>query len=185
MKLPKKTPCNGKHCRGFFLCSPGCSSKHDERVLQDAALHSDYRRAQDIPLELSIAHNIQYQRSKILPISSEIDAEREIVLTRLDGVVPEDEVEDHNRRLGENPRFRPHYRQLVDLTGLTEIAYDTGAVKRAAEKHVFAPGARRAIVAPSDAAFGMSRMWAIQSEPVGQRIEVFRDMGAAKAWLGW
>ena len=135
-------------------------------------------------LELSISRNVQCQPSKTLPISSEIDTEREIVLTRLDGVVPEDEVEDHNRRLGEDPRFRPHYRQLVDVSGLTEIAYDTGAVKRAAEKHVFAPGARRAIVAPSDAAFGMSRMWAIQSEPAGQRIEVFRDIEAAKAWLG-
>jgi hypothetical protein len=119
-----------------------------------------------------------------LPISSEIDTDRGIVLTRLDGLVPEDEVADHNRRLGEDPRFKPHYRQLVDLTGLTEIAFDTGAVKRAAEKHVFAAGTRRAIVAPSDAAFGMSRMWATQSEPAGQRIEVFRDIEAAKAWLG-
>lgn len=97
----------------------------------------------------------------------------------------EDEVEDHNRRLGEDARFVPHFRQLVDVTGLTEILYDAAAVRKAAEKHVFAKGVRRAIVAASDAAFGMSRMWAIQSELKGQRIEVFRDMDSAKMWLGF
>ncbi len=122
---------------------------------------------------------------RLLPIISEIDTDRGIVLTRLIGAVPEDEVEDHNRGLGEDPRFAPHYKQLVDLTELTEIVYDAVAVRKAAEKHIFAPGARRALVAPSDAAFGMSRMWAIQSELTGQRIEVFRDMESAKAWLGW
>ena len=99
-------------------------------------------------------------------------------------MVPEQEVEDHNRRLGEDPRFKPHYRQLVDLGEMTEIVYDTAAVRTAAEHHVFAKGARRAVVTQSDAAFGMSRMWAIQSELVGQRVEVFRDMASARAWLG-
>ena len=40
------------------------------------------------------------------------------------------------------------------------------------------------MVAHSDAAFGMARMYAIASEAEGQTIEVFREFDAAKAWLG-
>lgn len=118
-----------------------------------------------------------------MPMTSEIDVDRELVLTRLSGEVTVAEVEKHNRDLGTNPRFRPHFKQLVDLTQLAGIPYDAADVRKSAEEHVFAPGARRALVAASEAAFGMSRMWAIQSELVGQKIEVFREMEAAKAWL--
>jgi hypothetical protein len=113
---------------------------------------------------------------------SEIDADRGLVMTRLVGPVSVAEVEAHNRELAKNPQFKPHFQQLVDVTELTKL-YDSDAVKRSAEEHIFAPGVRRALVAPSDAAFGMSRMWAIQSESSGQRIEVFRELDRAKEWL--
>jgi hypothetical protein len=44
-------------------------------------------------------------------------------------------------------------------------------------------GIRRAVVANSEAAFGMARMYAIASENTGQTIEVFRDMDAAESCL--
>ena len=117
-------------------------------------------------------------------MTSEVDVERRLVRTRLVGAVTVEEVEEHNRALAQNPRFKPEFAQLVDLTGLTEILYDVAAVRKSAEEHVFAPGVRRALVAASDAAFGMSRMFAMQSESVGQRIQVFRNMREATAWLG-
>src|SRR5687768_14083050 len=115
---------------------------------------------------------------------SEIDVDQRLVRTSLVGAVTVEEVEKHNRDLAGDPRFKPDFKQLVDLTQMTEILYDSASVTKSAEHHVFAPGARRALVAASDATFGMSRMFAIQSERVGQRIEVFRDMNAATAWLG-
>ena len=113
---------------------------------------------------------------------SEIDVDRGLVLTRLVGPVSVAEVEAHNSDLAKDPRFKPHFKQLVDVTELTKL-FDSESVKKSAEEHIFAPGVRRALVAPSDAAFGMSRMWAIQSERSGQRIEVFREMDQAKEWL--
>jgi hypothetical protein len=115
-------------------------------------------------------------------MTSEIDVDRGLVLTRLAGPVSAAEVDEHNRNLARDPRFNPQFRQLVDVTELTRL-HDSSEVRKSAEEHVFAPGVRRALVAPSEAAFGMSRMFAIQSERVGQRIEVFRDMDTAKAWL--
>ena len=119
-----------------------------------------------------------------MPMTSEIDVDRGLVRTRLVGAVSVDEVEKHNHDLAKDPEFRPGFKQLVDLTRMTEILYDLAAVRKSAEDHVFSPGARRALVAPTDATFGMSRMFAIQSEKAGQRIEVFRDMASAEAWLG-
>lgn len=117
-------------------------------------------------------------------MTSEIDADRRLVRTRLVGAVTVEEVEKHNHALAQDPRFKPEFEQLVDLTELTEILYDAAAVTKSAKEHVFAPGVRRALVATSDAAFGMSRMFAMQSESAGQRIHVFRHMHEAAAWLG-
>jgi hypothetical protein len=66
---------------------------------------------------------------------------------------------------------------------LTEIRVGAELISNAAHNQFFSPGVRRALVATSDAAFGMARMYAIQSESAGQTIEVFRDMNAAEAWL--
>lgn len=113
---------------------------------------------------------------------SEIDVDRGLVFTRLIGPVSDAEVQEHNTGLAKDPRFSPQFRQLVDVSEMTTL-HDAADVRKSAEVHVFSPGVRRALVAPSEATFGMSRMWAIQSESVGQRIEVFRDMDTAKAWL--
>ena len=118
-----------------------------------------------------------------MPMISEIDVDQGLVLTRLVGAVTVAEVEEHNRNLAKDPHFRPDFKQLVDVSEFTKL-YDAAEVGKSAEEHIFSPGASRAVVAPSDAAFGMSRMFAIRSESAGQRIRVFREMNAAKEWLG-
>ena len=131
-----------------------------------------------------ISSPVPHPGSKTLPMTSEIDVDRRLVRTRLVGAVTVAEVEEHNRALALDPKFKPQFEQLVDLSGMTAILYDLAAVRKSAGEHVFSPGVRRALVATSDAAFGMSRMFAMQSESEGQRIEVFRDMKEAEAWLG-
>ena len=69
------------------------------------------------------------------------------------------------------------------MSDATEILVGSEMVRDAARNQFFAPGVRRALVATSDVAFGMARMYAIASEHAGQTIEVFRDMNAAEAWL--
>jgi len=119
-----------------------------------------------------------------LPISYDIDGEKRLVTSRLWGAVTDAEVFDHNRRLRVDPRFDPAYRQLIDLTGIEEIKVSTDMVNRTAMDQYFNPGTRRAFIAPDDTAFGMARMFAMQTEGQGQTIEVFRDRGKAEDWLG-
>jgi len=118
-----------------------------------------------------------------LPASYRIDTDRKLVVTRIWGAATEDEIFDHGQRLRSDPQFRPDFRQLVDMSELTEILVGSGLIRDASRNQFFSPGVRRAIVAYSEAAFGMARMYAIASEDVGQTIEVFRDMDAAEAWL--
>ena len=70
------------------------------------------------------------------------------------------------------------------MTELREIQISPLKVREAARDQFFSPGVRRAVVAHSDVAFGMARMYAIASEGMGQTIGVFREFSAAKAWLG-
>jgi hypothetical protein len=104
-------------------------------------------------------------------------------VSRFWGVATDDDIFDHGQRLRNDPQFRPDFRQLVDMSDLTEIRVDSGVVREASRIQFFAPGVKRAVVANSDASFGMARMYAIASENQGQTIEVFRDINAAKAWL--
>jgi hypothetical protein len=119
-----------------------------------------------------------------MPATYSIDSNRKLVTSRLWGAVSEDELHDHNERLRGDPEFVPDYRQLTDITGLTEILIGSKAIIQTAIDQFFVPGTRRAIVASSEATFGMARMFALQSEGSGQTIEVFREMSKAEEWLG-
>jgi hypothetical protein len=117
------------------------------------------------------------------PASYTIDTDRRLVVTRIWGAATEEEVLDHGQRLRNDPQFNPDYRQLVDMSELTEIKVGSDMIRDASRKQFFSPGVRRALVASSDAAFGMARMYAIASEAAGQTIEVFRDLKTAEVWL--
>ena len=118
-----------------------------------------------------------------MPASYTIDSDRKIVLSRIWGIATEDEIQEHGQRLRVDPEFRPDFRQLIDMSDVTEIRVGSEMVRDAARNQFFSPGVRRALVATSDVAFGMARMYAIASENAGQTIKVFRDMKAAEAWL--
>jgi hypothetical protein len=118
-----------------------------------------------------------------MPATYTIDADRKLVVTRIWGAPTEDEIFDHGESLRNDPRFRPDFRQLVDMSELTEIRVGSGMIRQRSRDQFFSPGARRAVVANSEAAFGMARMYALASENSGQTIHVFRDMAEAEAWL--
>lgn len=119
-----------------------------------------------------------------MPITYEIDPEQRLVVTRIWGPATESDVAKHNQSLRTDPQFDPHYRQLADMSGVTELLVSTKVIEETAHDQYFAPGVRRAFVASDDAAFGLARMFALYAEGVGQTIQVFRDRAAAESWLG-
>lgn len=118
-----------------------------------------------------------------MPATYSIDPRQRLVVSVLSGALTDDEVREHNRTLRVDPEFDPEYRQLIDLSGLTEILVDATTINEAAQDQYFTPGTRRAFIATSEAAYGFARMFALKAEGSGQTVEVFRDRGEAEAWL--
>jgi hypothetical protein len=119
-----------------------------------------------------------------VPAKYLIDLERKLVISSAWGVVTDDDVREHNRALRADPLFDPRYRQLVDMSGITEDLVDIQTKREASENQIFSPGARRAWVASADYQFGMARMYSIAAERLGQSIGVFRSRSEAEEWLG-
>ncbi|HWF04412.1 MAG TPA: hypothetical protein VHA06_12030 [Candidatus Angelobacter sp.] len=80
--------------------------------------------------------------------------------------------------LKKNPEYDPDFDELIDCSAVTEnrvTAATLGSVQSSSKP-------RRAVVAPSNANYGVSRIFqALQSK---QKIEVFRTLADAEEWLG-
>ncbi len=119
-----------------------------------------------------------------MPESYEIDADRELVVCRAWGSLSNEDLREHYRRLVADPDFRPEYSQIADLRDVTDFAVDSATIESVAQRPVFAPGTRRAFIAPKGIAFGLVRMFATHSLAIDQVLEIFSDERLAREWLG-
>jgi hypothetical protein len=116
-------------------------------------------------------------------MSYTIDPQQGLVRTRAWATCTSADLRGLYHRLIADPRFRPDFLHLTNLEAVTEFAVDACAIVETASWPVFDAGTRRAIVAPSDIAFGLSRMFSLCAERVGQNVRVFRDAVEAMEWL--
>jgi hypothetical protein len=119
-----------------------------------------------------------------MPVTYVIDTQRQLVVSRICDPATESEVLEHNRKLRLDPLFDPTYRQLADMSDVTQVLVPADTIRETAYDQAFAPGVRRAFVANTDGVFGMARMYALHAESLGQVVEVFRDRAEAVEWLG-
>lgn len=82
-----------------------------------------------------------------------------------------------------DPKFDPHFDQLVECRHTLPLRIQRDEVAAAASSSIYAPSSRRAIVAESDAPFGVARMFQLM-QPKGSQVAVFRTTAEALAWLG-
>jgi hypothetical protein len=119
-----------------------------------------------------------------MPITHSIEPTGPRVCTRAAGIVTyeelnkhlEDEVRDHALEMGELLDARD---ATTDITGreVRLLAYRT---ERLARTDQFGP---LAIVATSEVAYGMARMYQTLCDALPVHIGVFRDIGEAREWL--
>lgn len=86
-----------------------------------------------------------------------------------------------------DPAFVPGMAQLVDLSA---VAASDGSwrglaalAERGAELAPKLEGGRLAIVAPSDLAYGLARMYEVAAEPLPLEARAFRSRSDALVWL--
>jgi hypothetical protein len=119
-----------------------------------------------------------------MPAFYQIDKERRLVTTTAWGVLTTDAILAHQQQLMNDPNFDPDFFQLSDFTQVTGVDIPTEDVRTIAEKNIFSPRSRRALVTDNSEFFGLARMFEILRDMEGEPgIRVFRNRDEALNWL--
>jgi hypothetical protein len=122
-----------------------------------------------------------------MPLSYQIDEERNLVLTTGSGILTDDDIIQHNASLLSDPGFEPGMRELSDIRGIDRLEVTTEGVDRMVqhdERHAPEVKAHRlAIVASQDIVYGMARMYQSLTEQTVANVRIFGDIEEARAWL--
>jgi len=119
-----------------------------------------------------------------MPITYKIDKDKRLVETTGTGVFLKEEAAAHLQQLLNDPDFEPNYSLIIDFTRMERFEVSEADVRFLSEWTIFAPTARRALIAGSDEAFGLGRMYEIIREMKGESgIRVVRTREEALEWL--
>jgi len=119
-----------------------------------------------------------------MPSSYKIDKSRRLVSSEASGLVTMADLMAHQDKLASDPDFAADYSQLYDLTRVSTVNLTTNELRRLAQRSVFLPTTRRAMLVSTDLVFGLARMFEIYREILGETgIRVFRDHDEALAWV--
>ena len=120
-----------------------------------------------------------------MPVTYEFDGS--IVAMRLTGSYETADVRAALRGALDDPRCLHAAGMLFDVRGSRSIARRTAAEVRTMARfvatHAERFGRRLALLADTDAAFGLMRLGAVAVEEQGVETSVFRDAAQAEAWL--
>ena len=99
------------------------------------------------------------------------------------GVATDEEFLSHQRLLTRDPDFKPNYRQLLDGREITSVKVTPDGVRALIAGNPWGKGARRALVAADETAFGLARMFELGRPNPEDEFRVFRSMSEAREWL--
>ena len=119
-----------------------------------------------------------------MPATYKIDTDLRMVFSTASGILTDEDCHAHVDALHEDPLFESSMGQLVDFTPVTEVRVTAGAIHTFARRNPFGQGARRAFVVADDVVYGMARMYDSLTSHQPHDLTLFRDMAAARAWLG-
>lgn len=122
-----------------------------------------------------------------MAFSFTIDSDRGVVRFTAGSVFSPRDVIASIEQVRNHPAFRPDFDHLIDLRGIKEYQPHADDIRQRSEydrSDVRLDASRIAIVASSDIAYGMSRMYESLMEGATTTVHTFRDMAAAEAWLG-
>ncbi len=120
----------------------------------------------------------------LMPIHSEILKSRKLIVTKVEGFLTLKEFTRKQKLLSEDPEFDPGHDHLFDMSGVTGVEDITASMlKDISSVRIFSESSRRAVVAPGDLEFGLSRMYEVFSHSTDDNFSVFRNVEDALAWL--
>ena len=119
-----------------------------------------------------------------MPIFYKIDKERRLVMSSGSGAFSVAEALSYQEKLSKDPEFDPSYSQIADFTQFTQFYLSASDVRKLAQRTIFSPHSRRAMIVPNDLAYGFGRMFEILREDHGELgIRIFRNLVEALDWV--
>jgi hypothetical protein len=114
-----------------------------------------------------------------MPFSYFIDRKIRLVTTTLSGTLTDRDIKHLMDQLRQDSTYDPNFNELIDCSAVRE---NQVTPQMLSSEQPYSHDARRAVVAPSNLNYGVSRMFqTLQANP---QIEVFRTLEEARAWLG-
>jgi hypothetical protein len=138
--------------------------------------------------EVKTQPSIAAARSKQhMPIECQHDQDLAVIMAHGTDRLTDDDVRNTATVLFDAMAVTPDLTILVDLRAVTHCTVSSDTIHVLADLHrCSAPQrghARVAIVAATDLAFGLSRMYATQVDGSTMDVSVFRDIHQGQAWL--
>jgi hypothetical protein len=119
-----------------------------------------------------------------MPVSVRIDRSRRLVVTTYSGRVTDEDVMHQVREIERNAPYEGEYRVITDFTQVTQFEISSDQIRLVAESKSPLEKARRLMVAPSDVAYGTSRMFQMLAGRTRPNISVVRSLDDAYKALG-
>ena len=123
-----------------------------------------------------------------MPIDYWLDKKHDIVVTRVTGLMTDEEIVSYMSRLIEDTSWPSGMNGYVDARGISGFEVTSAGIEKARKlgvtgEHRFS-GSRWVIVTDQDAVFGMTRMYELTRNPETYQVCVFRHDEDALDWLG-
>jgi hypothetical protein len=117
--------------------------------------------------------------------SYHIDVRAGVVYSVFEGHVTNEELLDHQQRLGANPDFRPTMNHFIDTRGVTDAALTALGLRLLTTRSNLGPESRRAIIeGDAISSYGYLRMFETLRSQSGADTKIFSTVEDAQRWLG-
>ena len=118
-----------------------------------------------------------------MPVSYHIDLRGGVVHSVFEGHVTNEELLDHQQRLGADSDFRPTLNHVIDTRAVEDVSVTAFGLRLLTTRSSLGPGSRRAIIA-GDASSSYVRMFQALRSQGGAETRVFSSVEDAHRWLG-
>lgn len=122
-----------------------------------------------------------------MPISYRIDSRRKTIFLTAKGVLKDGDAEKHLAILLEDSKYSPHFSVVGDARGIKSLKVSTSGIQSFADftrknRDRF-EGRKLALVATSDAIYGMAKLYQLRRDDSKYTLGVFRDPEQALEWI--
>ncbi|HKR30393.1 MAG TPA: hypothetical protein VJT08_07945 [Terriglobales bacterium] len=114
-----------------------------------------------------------------MPVSVRVDRAKKLVVTTYTGQVTNEDVVQQIAEIERNLPYDGEYCAITDFTQVTHFDISSDQIRLVAESKSPLEKARRVMVAPSDVAYGTSRMFQMLAGRTRPNISVVRTLDEA------